>query len=105
MYDRTPAVVAKVLWTIAEPTFGRALGPGAKGKGKSESRPVVRICRCARRPLDPDNLAASTKFLIDRLVESGAIPGDTEADIRLEVSQIQVCQAKEIGTAVRVFYP
>jgi hypothetical protein len=105
MYDRTPAVVAKVLGTIAEPTFGRALGSGAKGKGQSENRPVVRIVRCARFLLDPDNLVASSKFIIDRLVESGAIPGDTEADIRLEVSQIQVTAPKEVGTSVRVFYP
>jgi hypothetical protein len=43
-------------------------------------------------------------FCIDRLVESGAIAGDNEADIRLEVSQIEVTQAKEIGTSVRLSY-
>jgi hypothetical protein len=105
MYDRTPAVVAKVLGTIAEPTFGRALGTGARRTGQSENRPAVRIVRCARLLLDPDNLVASAKFLVDRLVESGAIPGDSEADIRLEVSQIQVAQAKEVGTSVRIIYP
>jgi hypothetical protein len=39
------------------------------------------------------------------LVESGAIAGDSEADIWLEVSQIQVCQAKEIGTSVASYLP
>jgi hypothetical protein len=29
----------------------------------------------------PDNLAGSVKFIVDRFVESGAIAGDTEADI------------------------
>jgi hypothetical protein len=47
----------------------------------------------------------NSAFCLDRLVESGAIPGDSEADIRLEVSQIQVTQAKEIGTSVRIIYP
>jgi hypothetical protein len=105
MYDRTPAVVAKVLGPIAEPTFGCALGAGPRGAGQGESCPVVRIVRCARYLLDPDNLVSSAKFIIDRLVESGAIPGDSETDIRLEVSQIQVAQSKEVGTSVRIIYP
>lgn len=105
MYDRTPTVVAAVLGSEPKPTFGRALGAGRQGAGQGEKRPVVRIVRCARLLLDPDNLVGSAKFLLDRLVESGAIPGDSEADIRLEVSQIQVTAAKEIGTSVRVIYP
>jgi hypothetical protein len=39
----------------------------------------------------------NSAFCIDRLVESGAILGDSEADIRFEVSQIQGAQAEEIG--------
>ena len=41
----------------------------------------------------------NSAFCIARLVESGAITGDSEADIRLEVSQIQVTQAKELEAA------
>ena len=36
---------------------------------------------------------------IDRLLKAALIAGDSTADIRLEVSQIEVAQAKEIGAS------
>jgi hypothetical protein len=59
--------------------------------------------KLARLLLDPDNLIVQVPRQI-RLVESGAILGDTEVDIRLEVNQIQVTQTKEIGNSIRTIY-
>ena len=39
MYDRTPALVAKVLGPIAEPTFGCALGAGPQGTRQRREAP------------------------------------------------------------------
>jgi hypothetical protein len=47
----------------------------------------------------------NSAFCINRLVESGAIAGDIKADIRLEVSQLEVAQSKEIGTSVSILCP
>jgi hypothetical protein len=56
--------------------LGGALGAGGQGTGQSPDRPIVRIVRCARQLLDPDNLAASVKFMVDRLCEAILRPGD-----------------------------
>ncbi len=103
--DRTPALVTRLLATEPKPITRGSLGTGPKGAGQGQNRPVVRIVRCARHLLDPDNLTASVKFLVDRLCEAGLIAGDTEADIELQVSQLEVTQTKEVGTSVRIFYP
>jgi hypothetical protein len=103
--DRTPTLVARLLAAQPQPIARRPLVPGSQGTGQGcESRPVVRIVRCARFLLDPDNLHASVKFLVDRLCEAGLIAGDTETDIQLEVSQIEVTQTKEIGTSGRELF-
>jgi hypothetical protein len=103
--DRTPAVVTRILDAESEQAVRESLGVAGGGTEKGAGRVTVRITRCARHLLDPDNCVASVKFLVDRLYESGLIPGDTEEDVEIIVSQIQTFTAKETGTSVRVIYP
>lgn len=98
-------MVAELLRPKPESTSGSTLGGSGQGAQKGEKRPTVRIVRCSRHLLDRDNAYASSKFLIDRLVEAQIIPGDKEEDIILEVTQLEVTQASEVGTSVTISWP
>jgi hypothetical protein len=97
-------MVAQILRHNPQQAIGRTLVPAGTGPEQSADRPFVRIVRCATVLHDPDNLVGSAKAILDRIVESGAIPGDGPKDIDLEVSQIHVGTAEEEGTSITISY-
>lgn len=104
--DRTPNLVAEILRKFPQQIDGSTLGHRGQSEEGSEKRPIVRIVRCSLRLLDPGNVGASNKIILDRLVEAGLIPGDEEKDIILDDRhQIQVGTAAEVGTSVTIRYP
>ncbi len=82
-----------------------ALGGEASREVKSDERPIVGI-KCFRvRLLDKENLYGSTKCLTDCLREVGLIPGDSEKEIDLQVSQEKVAHRNEQRTKLTITYP
>src|ERR1700674_2354594 len=81
-----------------------ALDGGAQGEPKSDGRIVVRIGRRSTRTLDPDNLGASVKALVDCLRYAKLIPEDDEETIDLRVTQEKVKSSKECGTFIEIIY-
>lgn len=65
-------------------------------------RVAVRITSFRRRLLDPDNLVGGTKYFTDGLRYAGLLPGDTEAQIRLEVRQQKVKAKSDECTLIEI---
>lgn len=55
--------------------------------------------------LDPDNLYATPKFLIDQMRALHLIPDDSPEHIELTVTQTKVATETEQGTLVQIIYP
>ena len=54
--------------------------------------PLLRLLVKRKRLLDPDNLVASCKFIIDGCVKAGLIPDDNPESVTLDISQIRSVQ-------------
>lgn len=71
-------------------------------KASNNGRIAVRFTSFRRRLLDPDNLYGGTKYFTDSLRYAGLIPGDTEVQIQLEVSQEKVATKEEEHTLIEI---
>jgi hypothetical protein len=87
---------------FAERDPGQTAAVSDGGKKASPSSPgiCVKILSRRRRPLDPDNLFV--KSLVDALRYEGLIPGDSAADIDLQISQEKVFRKLEEMTIVEL---
>jgi hypothetical protein len=80
------------------------LEKGAR-KNKSSGRIILSYSSARQRLLDIDNLTGGTKFLTDALRYCGAIPGDQEDQITLQVSQKKVASKAEEKTTLQITWP
>lgn len=67
-------------------------------------RPSVRLTRRSTRLADRSGAWESSKWIIDSLVDSGLIPGDSEEDIDLEVIQERVKTKDEVGVKIEIIW-
>lgn len=73
-------------------------------EAEGRSRIIVCVSRCSRgRVRDERNLSA--KYLIDRLVDAGAIPEDDDKTILEVLNQAHAKDPKEVGTLVTIIWP
>lgn len=73
-----------------------------RGVGPFGSRPRVTITMYRIGELDADNKWFAPKALLDGLVASQIIPGDSERDIEYFVEQVHVHSREEIKTVIVV---
>jgi hypothetical protein len=80
---------------------------GGKDQGAlcADQRPLVRIFIARTYACDQDNLVGGAKALIDCLCESGLVPEDSPAAIRLEITQAKARSRQAQGTTVVIDYP
>ncbi len=83
-----------------ERTQANALDGSVSGKAESFQRPTVRFILYRIRLLDRDNYAGSAKDLCDGLRHAALIPGDSEAEISLEVQQVKVSKRSDEKTVI-----
>lgn len=74
----------------------------ASARGLPIERAVVTVRRSGVKLLDPDNLVASCKLILDALQEARVISGDDPAHLVLRVSQRQVAHRSEQSWEVEV---
>ena len=88
----------------AEPERAQAnaLDQTVQGKTEGVRRPAVRFTLYRLRLLDRDNYAGSAKDLLDGLRHAALIPGDSEAEIDLEVEQVKVAHRSEQKTVISI---
>ncbi len=89
---------------VAKPDPLPALEGGSTPEPPGDQRIVVSIKRRSTRTLDPDNLGASVKALVDCLRYAKLIPEDDAETIDLLVTQEKVKSRKEQGTFVEIIY-
>lgn len=75
------------------------------GKTSSAGRPHCRITQCRVKLLDVDSKWSAVKDLLDALVACGALPGDREDQITLEVQQVKVAHFAEEKTLIEITFP
>lgn len=75
------------------------------GEAQSPGCPAVSFLLRRVRLLDVDARYASVKDLLDGLAIAGAIPGDKEGQITLEVRQEKVGSYTEEETVITIEYP
>ena len=75
------------------------------GETQGDVRALISIVMFRVRLLDPDNAVGSTKPLIDCLRTCGLISGDSEKEIRLQVTQTRVRHFSEQRTELKIVYP
>jgi hypothetical protein len=75
-----------------------------KGSGEASGARLPHCCitQCRVKLLDVDAKWSAVKDLLDALVACGALPGDRENQITLEVRQIRVAHFKEEKTIVEI---
>lgn len=73
-----------------EQITGTALDGAQTGAVYGMERISVRIVQYRRRLLDKDNLYGGTKPLTDGIAQAGLIPDDSEGEIELEITQVQL---------------
>ena len=88
----------------AEPERAQAnaLDQTVQGKTEGVRRPAVRFTLYRLRLLDRDNYAGSAKDLLDGLRHAALIPGDSEAEIDLQVEQVKVARRSEQKTVISI---
>lgn len=76
-------------------------------QGSQASKGRIGICFTSHRVrlLDRDNLYGGGKCLLDRCVEAGLLPGDTEAQAEVEWRQVKVRTKKDEMTVIEITYP
>jgi hypothetical protein len=82
-----------------------ALDKDHAGEAPRPGRPLVRFELYRVRLLDADAKHGSCKDLLDALQHAGAICGDREDQIRLEVEQVRVSHFHEERTEITITYP
>lgn len=88
-----------------EPTPRPALVNPASGKTKSDARIVLSYILHRVRLLDPDNAYGATKTITDCLCQIGLLPGDSEHEIEIKVTQEKVNHYEEQRTTLHIKYP
>ena len=83
----------------------RSLAGKISREAKSDARPSVSIVMFRVRLLDKENAYTATKSLTDCLREVDLIPGDSESDIDLSVTQEKVNHYSEQRTTLHIKYP
>jgi hypothetical protein len=71
-------LMRELMWSL------RVACPGACFGYRDPARVRVRIARCTRTRMDPDNLVASAKHILDALVRLGVIVDDAQVDLRVK---------------------
>ena len=79
-----------------------ALDSTISREAKSVQRPTVRIIFRRQRTLDKDNYSGSGKDILDGLRHAGLIPGDSEAEIDLQVEQEKVGHLSDQRTVIEI---
>jgi len=79
-----------------------ALDQTVQGKTEGVRRPAIRFTLYRLRLLDRDNYAGSAKDLLDGLRHAALIPGDSEAEIDLQVEQVKVARRSEQKTVISI---
>lgn len=82
-----------------------ALVQAVSRETKSIRRPVVRFTFYCLRLRDRDNYTSSPKDLCDGLRHASLIPGDSEAEIDLQVEQVKIAHRSEQRTVIEIIYP
>jgi|SRR6516165_6297816 hypothetical protein len=85
-----------------KPAAPEALVDRAPREAASDSR--VKLSYLARivRPLDPDNLAGSTKYITDALVRCGLVDGDSPEKIEIAWAQEKVAHYDEEALVITI---
>lgn len=100
-FDANPGLPA----SVAKQNVRATVVHKAQGKTKSDARPIVSIVMYRVRLLDKDNAYGAAKPLIDCLRKIDLIPGDSEDEIQLIVSQEKVAHRIDQHTNVSIKYP
>lgn len=87
---------------VAERSFCDGTLAKKSRKTQGARRTILRYTSYRQRFLDIDNLAGGTKFLTDALRYCGAISGDTQDEIILEVAQKKVAQKAQQKTLIEI---
>jgi len=80
---------------VTQSSAQASLGDRASRKASRAARTRLSYCASLVRPLDPDNLAGSTKYCTDALVRSGLLHGDSPEQIEIVWSQKKVAHFDE----------
>jgi len=81
-----------------------ALDAAVPGKTEGVRRPAIRFTLHRFCLLDRDNYAGSAKDLLDGLRHAALIPGDSEAEIDLQIEQVRIPRWEKAKTVIEIIW-
>ena len=88
----------RTLWHQAVAyTIGRARKP-------CDSKAAVSVVRVSKRLIDPLNVYAGLKWIVDALVELGSLRGDTYEDMTIRVDQRKCAKDEKPHMSIMIDY-